>query len=234
MSRALVLGGSSGIGAAVVTRLARRGWTVCAASRSGRAPDGAQGVVADIRAYDSVLDAFAAAADSDGVVDVVVNSAGVGFYAPLDGDFAGAWREIVETNVLGAIHVCAAVVGGGFRVEHVVHIGSLAALRPSRTPGNGVYSAAKAAAAQVVAQTRALLRERGLATRVSDVVPGFVEATGFGERFFAFAPEAARPLYAPNANLSADDVAAVVEQAILSPPHVELSGVVVRPTLQPD
>jgi NADP-dependent 3-hydroxy acid dehydrogenase YdfG len=232
-----VIGGSSGIGAAVAARLAAAGAAVHAGSRRPPAatpPPGVAVITVDVRDYRSVVSAVSAAASDDGVLDFVVNSAGVGFYAPLGRDFSEAWREIIESSFLGAVNVCSALLDDGPDVRHYVHVGSVAAYRMSRTPGNAVYSAAKTAAALVVDHTRSTLRERGSTMRISTVAPGFVDDTMFGERFFAFDPAAARALYQPGVNLTADDVAAVIEQVIQSPSHVELNTVVVRPTLQPD
>src|SRR5262249_49479587 len=151
-------------------------------------------VSADVRDYDSVVAALANAS-MDGQLAFVVNSAGVGYFAPLGADYTMAWREILETNVLGVVNICSALLGGEPQVDHYVQIRSIAAYRMSRTPGNAVYAAAKSAAAVLVDHLRDRARVAGSPLRVSHVAPGFVEGTRFGDAFFEYSPAEARPLY---------------------------------------
>jgi NADP-dependent 3-hydroxy acid dehydrogenase YdfG len=232
--RGLVLGASAGIGAAVVAHLAGSGAEVHAASRRGTCPVESPNVVArsvDVRSYREVRGLIEQLAEGNRL-SFVVNSAGIGSYAPLGEDHSEAWREIVETNLLGTVHVCSALLEVDVELGQLVQIGSLAAFRVSKTPGNAIYSAAKAASSMVVDHARTLLRERG--TRVSVVAPGFVEGTEFGERFFDRVPQARRPLYQPGQNLKPEEIAQVVAYVLETPPHVDLTELVVRPVGQPD
>lgn len=235
-SSGVVLGASAGVGAAVVERLSGATAVIHAASRRGSCPVEHDGVIAsacDIRDYEAVRSLLRRAV-RDGGLDFVVNSAGVGLYAPLGEDHSAQWRAILETNVLGVVNLCSILLEDGVDVEHFVQIGSVAALRVSKTPGNAVYSAAKTASAVIVAHLRSVLRERGSAMRVSTVLPGFVAGTEFGERYFEHAPQAAVDLYAGGDRLSAADVAEIVALVLATPRHVEINDLVVRPTSQPD
>jgi NADP-dependent 3-hydroxy acid dehydrogenase YdfG len=233
--RGVVFGGSSGIGAAVAERLARGGASVVAASRRGAAA-GHAGVVAvpcDVRDGESVARVLRDAALAGGV-DWVVNAAGVGFYAPVLEQFAPQWRDIIETNVVGMLNVLAQLRELHRPVRHFVQVGSLAGTRPSRTPGNDVYAATKAAGAMLLARFRAELRAEGVLTRTTLITPGYVGGTDFGEYFFRHAPDKKESLFDRFAPLSPIDVAMTIEYALAQPDHLELSEIVVRPVEQPN
>lgn len=227
--RGVVFGGSSGIGAAVARLRAAAGDAVLVAGRRGIVPPGcaATGMRCDVRSPEQV------AAVLTGPADWVVNAAGVGFYAPVAPEFATRWSEIVDTNVVGLLNLLAAL-GERPPIGQFVHISSLAALRPSRTPGNDVYAASKAAGAALVARYRAGLRAAGHRTRVSVVSPGYVGGTDFEANFYRDAPVAGPAVTAGFPPLTAADVASVVDHALSAPAHLELSEIVVRPIAQPD
>ena len=218
--RGLVLGGSSGIGAAVVRLRSRAGDSVVAAARRGPVP-------CDIRSPEQLRSVLA------GPYDWVVNAVGVGFYAPFAPEYAPRWSEILETNVVGLLNLLAAL-GEQPPIGQLVHISSLAAVRPSRTPGNDVYAASKAAGAAVIAQYRSGLRAAGSRTRVSVVTPGFVGGTDFEANYYRDAPAPGPPVTGAFPPLTADDVATVVGQVLSSPAHLELSEIIVRPIGQGD
>ena len=233
--RAVVFGASSGIGAAVASVLADTGATVVAASRRATTPAGvrARAVRCDVRDADQVA-GLLRRLDDDGGVDWIVNAAGVGFYAPISGEFVAQWRDIVDTNIVGTLTVLAQARALGRQPGHIVQIGSLAGTRPSRTPGNDVYAATKAAGAQLLQRHREQLRRDGIGTRITLVTPGYVGDTDFTRNYYAHAAERARPLLDRFPPLSPHDVARVVAHALAQPEHVELSEIVVRPVGQPD
>ena len=75
LRRALVTGASSGIGQAIAERLVTDGWQVVGISRTGRVPEGALSVSADL-AGDGVREAVAQAQNLLGGVDAYVGAAG--------------------------------------------------------------------------------------------------------------------------------------------------------------
>jgi NADP-dependent 3-hydroxy acid dehydrogenase YdfG len=231
----VVLGGSSGIGAAVVDTMAKRGCQVISASRRGTAVDrpGVSAMSCDVRDAAGIAEVFARAAEAGGL-DWVVNAAGVGFYAPVEERFAEQWHDILDTNVFGMLQVLSQLRALAVPVRQFVQIGSLAGTRPSRTPGNDVYAAAKTAGAQLLARHRLELRAAGVNTKVTLITPGYVGGTDFGRNFFDSAPELNQPIFDQFTPLSALDVARMVEYALDQPEHVELSEIVVRPVDQPD
>ncbi|NNH75642.1 SDR family NAD(P)-dependent oxidoreductase [Nocardia uniformis] len=231
----VVLGASSGVGAALTERLAGSGDMVIAASRRGTAPE-RLGVIparVDVRDPASLRDLFAVASGI-GALDWLVNASGVGFYAPVRRGFHKQWADILETNVVGTLNLLAEIRELSSPPDQVITIGSLAALRPSRTVGNQVYGISKAAVATVIGRARGEARAAGSTTRFTLVHPGFIGATDFTEKFFDRSPESATALLSEFPPLTPGEVADVIVYVLGTPSSVEISEIVVRPTAQPD
>lgn len=191
---AVVTGGSRGIGRAVVAGLAAAGADVLACGRStdtlaqltrelmaSRPPGSGEvvSVVADVRDAAAMDAVVARAVERFGGLDIVVNNAGVGLFGPLATQSIEAWREVIETNLLGVYHTCRAALpalrsrGGGW----IINISSLAGRHPFA--GASAYCASKAG---LDALTEALMQEvRRDGIRVSSVAPGSV-ATRFADQ----------------------------------------------------
>lgn len=234
-TRGLIFGASSGIGAAVATLMAEQGCYVLAASRRGSGPPtaGITRLCCDVRDPAGVDRAFRAAGDHGGL-DWVVNAAGVGYFAPVEEEFAQQWQDILHTNVLGTLHILARTGALNPPLRHFVQIGSLAATRSSQTPGNDIYSATKAAGTLLLHRHRARLRAAGILTRVTLVTPGYVGGTDFDRNFFAHAPDRRVPILDRFEPLSTTDVAKTIHYALTRPDHLELSEIVIRPVEQHD
>src|SRR5436190_19918639 len=107
--RALVTGGTKGVGAAVVETLREAGATVLAAARSvpDRAPDGVHHVAADLTTAEGCAAVVRAAEDRLGGVDILVNvlggsSAPAGGFAALDDEI---WRRERASNLVAAVRL---------------------------------------------------------------------------------------------------------------------------------
>jgi 3-oxoacyl-[acyl-carrier protein] reductase len=107
-----------------------------------------------------------------GHIDILVNTAGVGPYRPLGTLDASFIREILDTNVLGAILLTQTVLPhlpspGG----RIIHFSSRLAISP--IPTSSVYAASKAAVSTL---THAFSKELGaMGITINAVAPGVIE-----------------------------------------------------------
>ena len=182
--RALVTGGSRGIGAAVVRRLARDGADVALtyvsnpdqANETVRAAQ-ASGVKAlAIRADSADAKAVVAAVEQTvrelGGIDILINNAGVAVIAPIDD------IRLEDLDRTLAVNVRAVFVATQTAVKHmraggrIVNIGSCNAERMPFT-GGGVYAMSKAALVGLVKGLARDLGPRGIT--INNVQPGPVD-----------------------------------------------------------
>jgi NAD(P)-dependent dehydrogenase (short-subunit alcohol dehydrogenase family) len=154
---AVVTGGASGIGRALVEAFASRGLSVAIADVEQGPLDLAQGQLedagvpvltrlTDVRDADEVDDLAAAVLDRFGRVDLICNNAGViSSPAPAWEQSAADWRWTVEVNLLGVANGVRAFVPHLVRAGHghVVNTSSIAGLTTIPGGGNAAYSATK-------------------------------------------------------------------------------------------
>ncbi|MEV5280441.1 SDR family oxidoreductase [Streptomyces sp. NPDC051993] len=167
--KALVTGGSRGIGAAIALRLAQEGADVAVTYVQGE--EGAREVVAKIEAMgrrgvalradlalaEDAVTSVERAEQALGGLDVLVNNAGVGVLGPLGDITLGDVDRVLAVNVRGvflASRTAAARMPHGGRI---VTIGSCMAQRVPG-PGGTLYAMSKAA---LIGLTKALARELG-------------------------------------------------------------------------
>jgi NAD(P)-dependent dehydrogenase (short-subunit alcohol dehydrogenase family) len=162
--RAVVTGGSRGIGAALVVALREAGAEVVVASRS-------EGVITDVTDVDSVR----AMAAEIGPIDVLVNNAGVCYHRPALEVPEEEWRSVWDVNVDGVWN-CSRVVGeqmiergGGV----IVNIGSISAMIVNRPQWQPAYNASKAAVHQLTKSLAAEWAPHNV--RVNALAPGYVK-----------------------------------------------------------
>ena len=104
MTRALITGGASGLGAAAASRLRADGIDVLTLDIAGDCD-----LILDITEEEAVL----AAAGEVGAIDILVNSAGVvGPNTPLLSTTNAQWRSVLDVNVIGTVATMRAFVPG--------------------------------------------------------------------------------------------------------------------------
>jgi NAD(P)-dependent dehydrogenase (short-subunit alcohol dehydrogenase family) len=169
---AVVTGGASGIGAAVVHLLRASGATVVVWDVSA-VPGDAHALQVDVADRASVARAAQETATRWGGIDIVVHSAGfTGPTMPLDQFDPEVWHRVVDVNLGGTFHVCHAVVPlmRAAARGRIVLIASLAG--KEGTPNASAYSAAKAG---VLALCKSLGKElAGTGILVNAIAPAAV------------------------------------------------------------
>ncbi|MBA3330334.1 MAG: 3-oxoacyl-[acyl-carrier-protein] reductase [Actinobacteria bacterium] len=173
--RALVTGGSRGIGRAIALELARAGAAVVIGYRTGAeeaetvaAEAGGRAVQADV----SQPEEAARLVQEAGELDILVNNAGLtrdGLIARMSDE---DWRVVLDTNLGGVFHTCRAVARGMMkrRAGAIVNVSSIVGVHGNSGQTN--YSASKAG---IIGFTKSLARELGTrGVRANVVAPGYV------------------------------------------------------------
>ncbi|MDZ7905044.1 MAG: 3-oxoacyl-[acyl-carrier-protein] reductase [Cypionkella sp.] len=178
---ALVTGASGGIGGAIARALHAQGATVAlSGTRQGPLDElaaslGARAHVLPCNLADSAaVDALPKlAAEAMGSLDVLVNNAGITkdnlFMRMSDGEF----QSVLDVNLTATFRLCRASLRGMMKARWGRIINITSVVGHSGNPGQGNYTAAKAA---VTAMSKSLAMEvasRGIT--VNCVAPGFIE-----------------------------------------------------------
>ena len=178
--RALVTGGTKGIGAAIVRALTRDGARVATTGRSplpaGQAPE--LFVQADVSTARGVDEVVSQVIDRLGGVDILVNNVG-GSSAPAGGFQALSdedWQRALNANLLAAVRLDRALLPGMLKqgAGVIVHVSSIQRRMPL-FEATLAYAAAKAA---LTTYSKGLANEVGpRGIRVNSVAPGFTETS---------------------------------------------------------
>ncbi len=178
--RALVTGGTKGIGEAIAQRLIRSGATVITTARSISAEAKAPGlfVQADLSTTEGVEEVVKEVNAQFGGVDILVNNVG-GSSAPSGGVLAlsdGDWQQTFDANLFSAVRLDRALLPSMLkkRAGVIIHISSIQRRLPLYE-ATLAYAAAKAA---LTNYSKGLSNEVGpKGVRVISVAPGFIETT---------------------------------------------------------
>ncbi|MFD3941605.1 SDR family oxidoreductase [Streptomyces sp. NPDC058579] len=196
----LVTGAASGIGRATAFAFAEAGARVVAVDRDGEgaartaemarligAPE-AWGEIVDVSDEQAMEKLAAKVASEYGIVDVLVNNAGIGLSGSFFATTSEDWKKVLDVNLWGVIHGCR--IFGGQMAErgqggHIVNTASAAAFQPSRALP--AYSTSKAAVLMLSECLRAELADQGIG--VSAICPGIVNTNITATARFAGAGE---------------------------------------------
>jgi len=239
---AVVVGASSGIGAAVVRALNAEGARVALAARREEAlleiqagledRDGQMSIVApaDVTDREQVDSLVRRTGEELGPVEILVNCAGVMYYTLMKNVREEEWERTVEVNCKGALNCVGAVLPGMLERGrgHIVTVSSDAGRKVF--PGLAVYSASKFFVEALSQGLR--LETAGTGLKVTTVQPGNVAT----DLISMSADEEALEEYGQPGDsrvLDPEDVAASVVHALVQPEHVAVNEVLVEPRDEP-
>ena len=176
---AVVTGGASGIGAAVVSRLRSGGAEVAVLDLHPDAvPDGVLALTTDVADDASVRAAVDAVLERHGRLDIVVNNAGVGAQGTVEDNDDEAWHRGFDVNVLGMVRVSRAALPALRRSPAAAIVNTSSVAATAGLPQRALYSATKGA---VLALTRAMAADHlADGVRVNCVSPGTADTPWVG------------------------------------------------------
>ena len=230
---AIVTGGSKGIGRAIAESLVTAGAGVAITARNDDeigstvtelkklGAGTAAGYVCDVRDYEQVKSVVAEVAKEFGGLDILINNAGVGIFAPVESMSVEDFRAVLETNVFGVFYCCHEAIplmkqrGGGY----IINISSLAGANPH--PRMAAYNASKFG---LNGFSEALMQEvRHDGIKVSYIMPGSVNTAFGGDE----------PSAEKSWQLQPGDIAQVVMDLLSYPARALPSRVEIRPSKPP-
>jgi 3-oxoacyl-[acyl-carrier protein] reductase len=230
---AIVTGGTKGIGLAIARALVAAGVNVSISARhedeikqtaaelnkfgAGRCV----GFVCDVRDEAQVKTFFEHTLEALGGLDILINNAGIGIFAPVESTSSDDFRAVIETNLCGVFYCCHEAIplmkqrGGGY----IINISSLAGANPH--PKMAAYNASKFG---LNGFSEALMQEvRHDNIKVSYIMPGSVNTEFGGDE----------PSAEKSWQLQPEDIARVVVDLLQYPDRALPSRIEIRPSRPP-
>ncbi|XP_023727650.1 farnesol dehydrogenase [Cryptotermes secundus] len=243
---AVVTGASSGIGAAIVQELVKKGLKVVGLARridrlqgSSSELQGLAGelhpIQCDITKEQDILAAFSWIKKHIGGVDVMINNAGVAHQSFLSDGETSEWRHMLDVNVLG-LSICTREAIRSMKERevadgHVLHINSISGHGlPQSAAMLYMYGASKHAVTALTEGLRRELVKSNSKIRVTSLSPGLVRTeimdAGHMRTFTS------RDVFSGNPCLDPQDIADAVLYVLGTPPHVQIHELTIIPTGQ--
>ncbi len=230
---AIVTGGTKGIGRAIAESLVRSGVNVSISARNQIEIDRAvaelnavgtgraAGFICDVRNDTQVKIYFASTVEQFGGLDILINNAGIGTFAPVESMSVEEFRAVIETNLCGVFYCCHEAIplmkkrDGGY----IINISSLAGTNAH--PRMAAYNASKFG---LNGFSEALMQEvRHDNIKVSYIMPGSVNTEFGGDE----------PSDEQNWQLRPEDIAQVVMDLLSYPDRALPSRIEIRPSRPP-
>ena len=201
--KALITGGSEGIGLAIARALRRHEADVAITGRRAEPLDavageiGALAIAGDVGVEEDAMRTMETFIDAHGRVDILVNNAGVGYFAPLHEIELERFEALFRTNVTGAMLMAREAAKHFIAQESgdLINISSTSGLKGGR--GSTAYSASKFALRGMTECWRDELRRHNV--RVMLVNPSEVQTD--------FAAKLGRPREPSPKKLRAEEIA---------------------------
>jgi 3-oxoacyl-[acyl-carrier protein] reductase len=231
--RALITGGTKGIGLAIARALIEAGADafICGRDRGaldaavealGRANPGRKvsGRTADVSNSEAVRDLFRSADKELGGLDILVNNAGSGVFHPAADITVEEWDSVIGTNLSGVFYCSREALSRFKNIASgwIINISSLAGKNPMA--GGAAYNASKFG---LNGMTEAMMLDhRQENVKVSYIMPGSVD-TEFGGHSSGKS----------NWKIAPEDIAEIVLDILRKPERTLVSRVEVRPAKPP-
>jgi len=242
MSRPVILvtGATAGFGAATARKFAQNNWKVIATGRRQErldelAKEFAPGTVLtlkmDLTDLENVVSCVSSIPDDFRPVKCLFNNGGLALGSkPVPEARFEDWRLMVETNIMGLVHMSQLMVPQlkeAGRGASIINVGSVAGRFPY--PGGNVYGASKAFVRQFSYELRCDLA--GSDIRVTSFEPGmakteFMKVRSYGD------DEANETLYKGVEPILPEDVAEIIWFIATLPAHLNINALELMPLAQ--
>ncbi len=236
----LVTGVTAGFGKAIAELLISKGHTVIGTGRRQEKLDELQRQlgdnfiplnfdISDLSATKTALQTLPS--DVLNNLDVLVNNAGLALgLEPADKTDFADWQQMVNTNILGLIHLTHEILPlmVANNDGYIINFSSTAGNYPYF--GGNVYGATKAFVTQFSLNLRADLVGKNI--RVSNIEPGLCGGTEFSNIRFHGDDAKAAQVYDSVQYVTPQDIANMVAWLIEQPKHVNINRIEVMPTAQ--
>lgn len=235
----VIMGASSGIGAATARLLAKDNAKLFLAARrldrlneiKQEFPDGdIETFSADVTKFEEVKAVIDAALAKYGRVDVLYNNAGIMPTAPLVEGRRDEWQNMLQINIMGVLNGIAAVLPSmaSKKSGHIITTDSVAGHVVG--PDSAVYSGTKFAVRAIMDGLRAEQAENNIKTTI--VSPGSTGTELFNSINDADQKQFAEDFFKNINGLDPQQIAEAVEFAIGTKSNMSVSELIIRPTRQ--
>ncbi len=225
--KAVVTGGTRGIGRAIAEALLRSGASVAICGRTRDTVDQACaqlkhstggdifGEAADVSKWDQMGHFFGTVASRFGGLDILVNNAGLGVFRSIQDLTPEDWRNTIDLNLTGVFNCCKQALPLLRQNDgYIIQISSLAGI--NAFAGGAAYNASKFGLNGFSEAIMQDLRYQNI--RVSYIMPGSVDTD--------FSPRSGRAEW----KIAPQDVAEVVLALLHMPVRTLVSRVEMRPS----
>lgn len=239
---ALVTGGSSGIGRAIVIRLVEEGFKVITCGRNIEKLMALKNelqsegftiypIETDLRSEESIYQLFNKIREKFGTLDVLVNAAAIGYKAPLTSASSDLWNEMLSVNII-ALSLCSREMIKDLIDRklkgHIINISSLSGHRLASEAG--IYEASKFSVTVITESLRRELLSTKGRIKVSQISPGLTKSS-FHKNYYNSVEEA-ETVYAQFQPLEGSNIADAVIYILSQPDNVQINDILMRPVGQ--
>lgn len=235
----VIMGASSGIGAATSRLLAKDGAKlVIAARRLNRLEEiqkefpkaDIDAYKADVTKFENVKNVIDKTVEKYGRIDVLYNNAGIMPTAPLIEGRRDEWQNMLQINIMGVLNGIAAALPYMAKAKsgHIISTDSVAG--HTIGPDGAVYSGTKFAVRAIMDGLRIEQAENNIKTTI--VSPGSTGTELFNSINDKDQKKFAQDYFKDVGGLQPEQIAQAVEFAIGTKDNMSVSEVIIRPTRQ--